>query len=373
MGTAAGGKIALTGKGAGAANSEITVKGAGDIAIKSDAAGNLTVDGSALKDKITEATGSLQITSVKNEFAETGEFTTEVATSAGTKKAPAVTPIIKLGSNTAEHKFASGVATLPVYTKTEVDKKIEDYFQAADAMVYKGYVDGTEDHALPTTGKVECGWTYKVAAAGTYAGKKCKVGDLLIAKADANPPTNDTWDLIPSGDEQTITGAATDTGITVSDGSGVLAGITLANGNCTTVAGTKTGNVTTVKINHNAATGTITTGSAANVTQEAKGTAEFSAITDIARDAYGHVTGTTVHKIKVVDTDTHNEVSAVKVAATHTGAGAQLNVTVMTNDKPAGVTGTIDVTSDNLKITNGTATGTTEATGLKINLEWDSF
>lgn len=370
LGTAEGGKIALKGAGTGATNTEITVKGAGDIAITSDAAGNLTVDGTTLKNAIADATQNVTITSVKNEFAADGKFTTEVATAAGSTKAPAVTPIIKLGTNDTEYKFESGTATLPVYTKTEVDTKIDTYFKAADAMVYKGTVSKAAD--LPTA-NVQCGWTYKVAAAGTYAGTVCKVGDLIIAKVDAATATDATWDVVPSGDEQVITGAAANTGITISDGAGVLAGITLANGDCTTVAGTVSGKVTTIKVNHNQVTGTLAAGSTVDVTQTAKGEADFSAITGITRDAYGHVTGTTVKTLHVVDTDTHNDVTAVKVATTHTGSGATLSTTVFTKDTTAGVKADLAITSDNLTITNGTANGATEATGLKINLEWGTF
>lgn len=371
LGTAEGGKIALKGAGTGATNTEITVKGAGDIKITSDAAGNLTVDGTTLKDAIAGATQNVTITSVKNEFAADGKFTTEVATAAGSTKAPAVTPIIKLGTNATEYKFESGTATLPVYTKTEVDTKIDTYFKAADAMVYKGTVSTAAD--LPTD-SVQCGWTYKVAAAGTYAGTKCKVGDLIIAKADATPPTNATWDVVPSGDEQVITGEVANTGITISDGAGVLTGITLANGDCTTVAGTVSGKITTIKVNHAPVTeGTLAAGSTVDVTQAAKGTADFSAITGITRDAYGHVTGTTVKKLHVVDTDTHNDVTAVKVETTHTESGATLSTTVFTQDKTDGVTANLAITSDNLTITNGTANGATAAAGLKINLEWGTF
>lgn len=370
LGTAEGGKIALKGAGTGATNTEITVKGAGDIAITSDAAGNLTVDGTALKTAITDATQDVTITSVKNEFAADGKFTTEVATAAGSTKAPAVTPIIKLGTNATEYKFESGTATLPVYTKTEVDTKIDTYFKAADAMVYKGTVSDTV--ALPTT-NVQRGWTYKVAKAGTYAGTVCKVGDLIIAKVDVDTATDATWDVVPSGDDQVITGDASNTGITISDGAGVLAGITLANGDCTTVAGTASGKVTTIKVNHNQVTGTLAAGSTVDVTQAAKGTADFSAITGITRDAYGHVTGTTVKKLHVVDTDTHNEVTAVKVEAKHTESGATLSTTVFTKDTTGGVKTDLAITSDNLTITNGTNNGETAAAGLKINLEWGTF
>ena len=373
LGTAEGGKIALKGAGTGATNTEITVKGAGDIAITSDAAGNLTVDGTPLKEAIANATQNVTITSVKNEFAADGKFTTEVATAAGSKKAPAVTPIIKLGTNATEYKFESGTATLPVYTKTEVDTKIDTYFKAANAMVYMGTVSKAAD--LPTA-NVQRGETYKVAAAGTYAGTACKVGDLIIAKVDAATPTDATWDVVPSGDDQTIVGDISNTGITISDnaaGGGVLAGITLANGDCTTVAGTVSGKVTTIKVNHNQVTGTLAAGSTVDVTQTAKGTADFSAITGITRDAYGHVTGTTVKTLHVVDTDTHNDVTAVKVATTHTESGATLSTTVFTKDTTAGVKADLAITSDNLTITNGTANGTTAAAGLKINLEWGDF
>ena len=242
-------------------------------------------------------------------------------------------------------------------------------------MVYMGTVSKADDLLAEAT--VKRGWTYKVATAGSYAGVACKVGDLIIAKVDGTP-TNDstTWDVVPSGDDQTIVGDVSNTGITISDsaaGGGVLAGITLANGDCTTVAGTVSGKVTTVKVNHNQVTGTLAAGSTVDVTQTAKGTADFSAITGITRDAYGHVTGTTVKKLHVVDTDTHNDVTAVKVEAKHTDSGATLSTTVFTKDTTAGVKADLAITSDNLTITNGTANGATAATGLKINLEWGTF
>lgn len=374
LGTAANesqGDIKLTGSGTDATTTSIAVKGANGIAVKSDATGNLTVDGTKLKEAIEAAKTSVAISNVTNTFATDGSFTTTVGTAADNKTSTAITPKIKLGDNTTEYKFASGTATLPVYTKTEVDDKIDTYFKAADAMVYKGTVSSTK--ALPTA-NVKCGETYKVAEAGTYANVKCKVGDLIIAKEDAVTPTDATWEIVPSGDEQTITGEASATGITVTDAAaGVLTGITLANGDGTTVEGVVNGKVTTIKVNHNAATGTLTEGSAIDVTQATKGTATFKAITGITRDTYGHVTGTTVHSITVKDTDTHNDVTAVSVGTTHADNGATVNFKVATSDTSAGKSANLTVTSDNLTITNGTDTGTTAATSLKINLEWGSF
>jgi hypothetical protein len=237
-------------------------------------------------------------------------------------------------------------------------------------MVYKGTVSKAAD--LPTA-NVQRGWTFKVAAAGTYAGTVCKVGDLIIAKVDAATATDATWDVVPSGDDQVITGAAANTGITISDGAGVLAGITLANGDCTTVAGTVSGKVTTVKVNHNKATGTLAAGSTVDVTEPAGGTAEFSAITGITRDAYGHITGTTVKKLTVVDTDTHHDVTTVATTATHTSSGAVITTMLTQEGVTRNVQTTLNVISDNLTVTNGGTDGTTAKNTLKINLEWGNF
>ena len=373
LGTAEGGKIALRGSGTGATNTEITVKGAGDIAITSDAAGNLTVDGTTLKNTIGQEIQNVTITSVKNEFAANGNFTTEINLQGKDDpiKASAITPIIKLGTNATAYKFESGTATLPVYTKTEVDNK----FKTADAMVYMGTVSKADDLLAEAT--VKRGWTYKVATAGSYAGVACKVGDLIIAKVDGTP-TNDstTWEVVPSGDDQTIVGDVSNTGITISDtaaGGGVLAGITLATGDCTTVAGTVSGKVTTIKVNHNPATGTLAAGSTVDVTEPAGGTAEFSAITGITRDAYGHITGTTVKKLTVVDTDTHHDVTTVATTATHTDSGAVITTMLTQEGVTRNVQTTLNVVSDNLTVTNGGTDGTTAKNTLKINLEWGNF
>lgn len=66
----------------------------------------------------------------------------------------------------------------------------------ADEVALKSYVDGLisnlvssapgivdSTHALPTTG-YKAGQTFRVAAAGTYAGVKCEVGDLIMVVKD---------------------------------------------------------------------------------------------------------------------------------------------------------------------------------------------
>lgn len=64
------------------------------------------------------------------------------------------------------------------------------------AMIYKGAVDGTTT-TLPAADYKQ-GWWYKVATAGTYAGKVAQAGDSLVANKDyaSGATAADDWDLI---------------------------------------------------------------------------------------------------------------------------------------------------------------------------------
>ena len=82
---------------------------------------------------------------------------------------------------------ASGnVITSTYATKSEVNGLLA----AADAMIFKGTlgVSGTAT-GLPDTHNA--GWTYRVTTAGTYAGKVCEVGDLIICVTDGTSANND--------------------------------------------------------------------------------------------------------------------------------------------------------------------------------------
>lgn len=69
-------------------------------------------------------------------------------------------------------------------TSGAVDTAIKAGFAANDAMVFKGTIGtGGNPASLPTNG-YSAGWTYRVIEAGTYAGQKCEVGDLIIAIKD---------------------------------------------------------------------------------------------------------------------------------------------------------------------------------------------
>lgn len=89
--------------------------------------------------------------------------------------------------------------SIEFYTKDEIDTKIN----GIDAMVYRGTVGDTSRPSLPTD-NVRNGDTYKVAAAGTFGGHSCEIGDLLIATGTEGSEGiigDITWTYIPSGDD----------------------------------------------------------------------------------------------------------------------------------------------------------------------------
>lgn len=83
---------------------------------------------------------------------------------------------------------------------------------AADAMVYKGTI-GTSGTitALPSSGMYSAGWTYKVITAGTYAGQKAEIGDMIIAvvdRADGVSGVNSDWTIVQANIDGAVTGPA---------------------------------------------------------------------------------------------------------------------------------------------------------------------
>lgn len=96
------------------------------------------------------------------------------------------------------------VDNLELATKQYVDKILS----ANDAMIFKGILDG--EHPLPTTG-YEVGHTYRVNAAGTYAGQKCEQGDLIICIADASSTSTPHWTVAQTNIDGAVIGPNTST------------------------------------------------------------------------------------------------------------------------------------------------------------------
>lgn len=95
-------------------------------------------------------------------------------------------------ANIKAGKDADGNTITTTYaTKDELNSLLA----ANDAMVFKGLIMTASD--VPAIH--EAGWTYKIATFGTYAGKICEVGDLLICVTDNNVAANasdDHWMVV---------------------------------------------------------------------------------------------------------------------------------------------------------------------------------
>lgn len=95
------------------------------------------------------------------------------------------------------------VDNLELATKQYVDKILG----ANDAMLFKGILDDT--HKLPDTH--ETGWTYRVNKAGTYAGKVCEIGDLVICTTDGLSANDAHWTVAQTNIDGAVIGPDTST------------------------------------------------------------------------------------------------------------------------------------------------------------------
>lgn len=102
--------------------------------------------------------------------------------------------------STASTIVTTGTSALTLASKSYVDGLIA----ANDAMVYKGTLGtGGTATALPAV-PYNAGWTYKVITAGTYAGKACEVGDMIICvtnRASGATGSNDDWTVVQNNME----------------------------------------------------------------------------------------------------------------------------------------------------------------------------
>lgn len=137
-----------------------------------------TFQGASNGFKVTPSNGETQTVivspSIKNNVTKT-----DAATTAGyIPKFNNTTGVIENGYS-VQTTLASSSTAIP--TAAAVVAAIDNKIAAADAMIYKGTLgtDGTVTK-VPANG-YKVGWTYKVITAGTYAGIKCEVGDMLIA------------------------------------------------------------------------------------------------------------------------------------------------------------------------------------------------
>lgn len=164
-------------------------------------------------------------------------LSTSLTTHTNAKGSSSALGHVKLSDSTDSTSAASaGVAATPKAVKDALAaaKSYADGILAAnDAMVFKGTIGDSASNAtvtaLPTT--YQAGWTYKVVKAGTYAGKVCEVGDLVIAVKDSSSSTsNDDWCVVQTNIDGAVTTVSTLTANAVILGAGNKSAQALANG-----------------------------------------------------------------------------------------------------------------------------------------------
>ena len=137
-----------------------------------------TFAGGTNKFTVTPSNGAAQDISVTPSIANNVTKTAAATTAGYIPKFNNTTGVIENGYS-VQTTLASSSTAIP--TAAAVVAAIDNKIAAADAMIYKGTLgtDGTVTK-VPANG-YKVGWTYKVITAGTYAGIKCEVGDMLIA------------------------------------------------------------------------------------------------------------------------------------------------------------------------------------------------
>lgn len=336
-------------------NHNDTTTGDTAITIEGNDAVKVTRDATSGNIKISANTDS--DTAIR--FTDQGVLTVSTTVGDGSPTAGTVTPIIKLGNNVDEYKFISNTATLPVYTKTEVDSAIRNALNTADAMTYKGTVSSDNaSQKLDKTGAV-AGDTYKASGDinTTVSGQNISAhkGDLIIA---GGTDTAIVWEVVPSGNDQVIEGTLRTTGMTISDGgelstAGAIAGFDISNAadGKMVVSGTITGTHTNITIAQSSDyTVYDVEGSTATVTQTGKGNASFEAVTAIETDAHGNVLNVATQTLNVVDT--HNLLEEITTNVATTNNQATVTIGASQSDGDGIATANFGLRSDNLTITN---------------------
>ena len=343
-----------------------------------------TTDGITLSNnggvKITQANKEIKLeatpTGVTPAFASDGKFTVKLTMPDGDEvTSTAITPQIKYGVNSGSKvtaKFVNGTADLSsIYTSAEVDAKITEKLQAANAMVFKGSVSPTVNLPYYASSDVSIGDTYIVNTEGTIKDANAttvktgaKVGDLFIANAASETNGKITtaieWIYVPAGNDDlyTYTADVSDTAFSIKQHYGgeesAIGTVTIGEG----LTGAATNSNLTIK--H--PTKTVTT---STPTGTVSGTENltFNAISAITYDTYGHIAtvATSSYTIKnYLISKNEYTVSADATSATITNT-----ITQASRDSEAA---SFKITSSNLSIGANAANKT-----ISIDLNWGSF
>lgn len=334
-----------------------------DSTVKIAAGDNITIaaDGTN-KFKISSSYHNTTNNSLTSELTAEGKIKVTVTDSDGAPVSGESAAIIyKVG--TADYIPGQ---TLPVYTKTEIDTKIN----GLNGMTYKGTVGNNS--TLPTT-NVKVGDTYLVDADGkialttdnSYDGTAVTAGkgDLLIAtgtETDGIITSGLKWSYVPSGDDAERDTTYTWTGTAASNkkvlqtvGAGEAGSWQLTAGTAMTVSSTGTDDMTTT-ISHANVSSSQATGTEQNNVQS------LNVVSGVEVNDQGHVTTVTTTRYNLQDTT-----YTLSGATTDIEKGVQITDT-LTASVGGTTTSVTSITSDTLAMKAGT-------NSYSIDIKWGSF
>lgn len=250
-----------------------------------------TFQGASNGFKVTPSNGETQTVTVSPSIKNNVTKTDATTTAGYIPKFNNTTGVIENGYS-VQTTLASSSTAIP--TAAAVVAAIDNKITAADAMIYKGTLgtDGTVTK-VPANG-YKIGWTYKVITAGTYAGIKCEVGDMLIAinngPVSGTTVVNADWTVVQANIDGAVTGPASATAghIAVFDGA---TGKVIKDGTYTIATSVPSNavftdtKVTSVDNHYKPANGTTLIGTAGSPV-----TAGGKVVTGITADSSGHIT-----------------------------------------------------------------------------------
>lgn len=249
-----------------------------------------------------------------------------------------------------------------VPTSKAVATAINNAFGTMDAMIFKGTIGSTGATVTTLPATHECGWTYKVITAGTYAGKACEVGDMIICIADGTVAADADWTVVQSNLDGAVIGptSADNNHVVIFDGD---SGKLIKNSNYTIATSVPSGAVfTDQKV---AQTGITTNAEYSILLKNATGTTD---------ETNGVNFGKTTDKLVTVNPST-GAVTAPTFVGTNASYGFTGNVDGNCTGTSSNVTGTVVVghggtgqttlTAHGVLIGNGTSAvkATTPAAG----------
>lgn len=222
-------------------------------------------------------------------------------------KAPLASPTFT-GTPKAPTPSASSNDT-SVATTAFVQGLVSSKIAESDAMIYKGTI-GTSGTitALPATHST--GWAYKVITAGTYAGKPCEVGDMIICNTDGTAANDAHWDVVQTNIDGAVTGPTSSvdgrvpvfngaSGKNLKDGGVALSSLVQTSRKVIAGNGLSGGGTLGADVTLNVVPGTGLAADAASISHQPKPTAGTDAggsgavVTGVTVDSMGHVVGTT--------------------------------------------------------------------------------